>query len=180
MKHYRRQDYSFFSPASCSGSSFEPDYQLKVQEDGCEMPVVDGQIPLHAKIQSAAVGTTLPELIARASRGDLTAIPAYDESKLDQIADVTDQPTSLMEAQNRLIEAKKIFAKLPQDQILYYGQDPSRFLSALNDGSYAEKFIKPKRKANAEAKAAREAELAKQRETKLNQFVSMIKEELNK
>lgn len=175
---YRRQDQFYNYPASPCGQTDEPDYQPGVDENGSEIPVADGVIHRHAQIQSAAVGTTLPELVARASRGDLTAIPAYDESKLDALTDVTTQPTSLMEAQNRIIQAKNIFNKLPAEQRQFYNQDPSQFLSALASGEYAAKFISPKKKQADADKAAREALAAKEEEKKFASLIARIKEEL--
>lgn len=178
MKYRRQDDELIIYPASPCGKWDEPDYQPGVDENGSEIPVADGVIHRHALIQSAAVGTTLPELVARASRGDLNAVPLYDESKLDALTDVTSQPASLMEAQNRIIQAKNIFAKLPADQKQFYNQDPSQFLSALASGDYASRFISPKKKQAAADKAAREAIAAQEEEKKFASLIARIKEEL--
>lgn len=109
---------------------------------------------VYEAIQLAARGCLVKDLVSRAERGDASAIgsPAFESS------DITNAPTSLMDAQNRLIEARSIFDQLPVDAKKMYNNNFSTFLEAVSSGEYlktalANKAAIEKAKADAEAVA---------------------------
>lgn len=106
---------------------------------------------VYESIQLAARGCLVKDLVSRADRGDSSAIgnPAFESS------DITNAPTSLMDAQNRLIEARSIFDKFPADVKKKYDNNFSTFLAAVSSGDYLKEAVAAKA---AREKAAQDAE----------------------
>lgn len=112
---------------------------------------------VYEAIQLAARGCLVKDLVSRSERGDTSAIGNPDF----QSSDITNAPKSLMEAQNRLIEARSIFDKFPADVKKKYDNNFSSFLAAVSSGEYlktaqAEKAAFEKAKSDAAAAAKSE------------------------
>jgi hypothetical protein len=107
---------------------------------------------VYEAIQLAARGCLVKDLVSRSERGDTSAIGNPDF----QSSDITNAPTSLMDAQNRLIEARSIFDKFPADVKKKYDNNFASFLAAVSSGEYlktakADKAAFEKAKSDAEA-----------------------------
>lgn len=119
------------SPAGCSERTM---YSRKVVPGGVSELVEAGKENLYQRIQLAAQGNLVLDLIRRAERGDLSAILPVDAPEC--IVDITNAPTSLMDAENKLIQARSFFDSLPLEVRNKYGNNFNTFLSAVDDGSY--------------------------------------------
>lgn len=139
---------SFSSRAAAKPSpSGSTDRQLYSRKSDFEL-VPSGKENVYQSIQLAAKGNLPLDLIRRAERGDITAIPPPISS--DGVVDLLNAPTSLMDAQNTLLHARSIFDSLPLEVRNKYGNNFNTFLSAVDDGSYLSDAV-------GEAKARQEA-----------------------
>lgn len=107
---------------------------------------------VYEAIQLASRGCLVKDLVRRAESGDSNAVgdPSFDS------CDITAAPSSLMEAQNRIIEARNIYDKMPQDVKSKYNNNFSTFLAAVSTGDFIKdaKADKATREANAANAAA--------------------------
>lgn len=110
---------------------------------------------VYEAIQLAARGCLVKDLVRRSECGDARAIgdPTFES------CDITNAPTSLLDAQNRLIQARSIFDKMPVEVKQKYNNNFAAFLESVSDGSYlkdanSDKAAKDLAAANAKTVAA--------------------------
>lgn len=144
-----RSAYNYGTSKPCnSGKRTLNKYRRRI-EAGKATLVDDGVEDIYQSIQLAAKGNLVSDLIRRAGLGDDQALGV----DINSYCDLTNAPKSLLEAENRLIDAREQFDRLPLDIKKQFGS-LSNFLSAIDDGSFV-KGIQDK--AAAEAKAAADA-----------------------
>lgn len=90
------------------GSRFKEQFHGVVRDDGRIELVSDGFIDIQKEIDQEAVGTSVPEIIARVTAGDPTAFrePGF-------YADIVGMPKTYAEILNTVNDAKRKFELLP-------------------------------------------------------------------
>lgn len=116
-----------------AGSPERQLYTRKVDSSGNKSLERSGKENVFMAIQLAANGNLAKDLVARSLRGDESAIPSADSLTY---ADITGAPKSLLDAENRLIDARTLFESLPLDVRNKYGNNFRNFLVAVDDGSW--------------------------------------------
>lgn len=137
---YRVFDYPETQP-SPTGDGFEPEFSVvydeKTQRDEVK---ATGKTNLYAKIQEAAAGVSLQEMIDKYHRGEVSLEDLWDGES--GVVDLTQFPNDLMAAQQQLIAARNYFNSLPVEVRREFDHSESKFLAAVGDGSYQEIFKK--------------------------------------
>jgi len=118
-------------------SQFEPEYSLKIT-DGREELVRTGQTNVYDKIQASKNETLIYNILDRFQNGE---IPNLDLKK-GFYADMSKAPESLAQAQQAMIDCEKLFASLPLEIRQSYDHSISKFIVALDDGSFEKRFDK--------------------------------------
>lgn len=116
--------------ACASGSRTLPRFRRRFNAGKAEL-VPDGTEDIYAEIQLNAKGNLVGDLIRRSKNGDTEALGIDSNS----FADLTGAPTSLLDAELKLVSAREQFDALPIDIKQKYGS-LSAFLSAIDDGSF--------------------------------------------
>lgn len=149
--------------ASSSGSRTLPKFVRRVDDEGHKILVQDGIEDIYGGIQQAAKGIEVADLVRRFRSGDTDAIgdPSFDS------IDITDAPTSLLDAQNKLIKAREQFDALPVKVKQQYNNDASFWLAKVASGEF-EKNTLDEYAASRESKALKDADEA----AKLSQQLS--------
>lgn len=131
-----------------AGNRYRNTYTREIALDGKKSLKLGEPEDLFELVQQNARGVTFRELFARMSAGDPLAIPA---PVTDMDIDMTGSPKSLMEAADKLAQARQKFESFPADLRKEYNNDFSAFLDAVGDGSFV-KAQQKKAQAAAELK----------------------------
>lgn len=154
-----------FSPAEVvptnPGTTHEVSYHLVNDHGDLEPDAIP--VDVQALIQSQEQEASFTNILKRFECGDTSALKLCD-LKGDDVKDFSNIPTSLMDAENQMIKAREYFDRLPLEVRSSYGFDNSRFLQAVVDGSFQEKYIKPEvdKRVNAKKAALEKAKLDEQ------------------
>lgn len=118
--------------ASSSGSRTLPKFVRRFDDSGRKILVQDGIEDIYGGIQQAAKGIEVADLVRRFRAGDDGAIgdPSFDS------VDITAAPTSLLDAQNKLIKAREQFDALPVKVKQQYNNDAAFWLSKVASGEF--------------------------------------------
>lgn len=118
--------------ASSSGSRTLPKFVRRVDDNGRKILVQDGIEDVYGGIQQAAKGVEVADLVRRFRSGDTDAIgdPSFES------VDITAAPTSLLDAQNKLIQAREQFDALPVKVKQMYNNDASFWLAKVASGEF--------------------------------------------
>lgn len=118
--------------ASSSGSRVLPKFVRRFDDNGRKILVQDGLEDIYGGIQQAAKGVEVADLVRRFRSGDTDAIgdPSF------QSVDITAAPTSLLDAQNKLIQAREQFDALPVKVKQFYNNDASFWLAKVASGEF--------------------------------------------
>lgn len=160
MKFYSTGNYPTTKAAS-SGSKILPKFVRRLDDKGKKVLVQDGIEDIYGGIQQAAKGIEVADLVRRFRAGDTDAIgdPSFDS------VDITEAPTSLLDAQNKLIRAREEFDALPVKIKQQYNNDASYWLSQVASGEFVKQTLEDinvSRETEKLKKADEEAQLAKQ------------------
>lgn len=121
---------------SCpSGTPFMDEYKTVMREGAEEIECV-GKIPLDELIQADADSCRISGIIKRFMAGDAAAL----NSRASNYLDLTEAPSNLMEAQERLQRAETYFKSLPVEVQTKYNFDFKNFLQGTADGSFISEF----------------------------------------
>lgn len=108
------------------GSEVVDEYGLKVNAEGLKELEVVGQTNIYKKIQEAAFGTSVYEVIeAYARSGDISVL----EKQKGVYADVTGTPRTLAELEQFRIDSRNAFYSLPVDVRRMFGDNYYVFMS---------------------------------------------------
>ena len=118
-----------------SGSPFMAEYKTVICEGAEEIECV-GKIPLDELIQADADSCRISGIIKRFMAGDAAAL----NSRASNYLDLTEAPSNLMEAQERLQRAESYFKSLPIEVQTKYNFDFKNFLKGTADGSFISEF----------------------------------------
>lgn len=106
--------------------TFSPTGSLELKEDG----VTD----TYAIIQSHRDSADINNIIARFTRGDMTALNARQGS----YGDFTEFPKTYAEAQQKMIDATNLFMSLSVEDRAQYNHNPAEFIADIG----SEKWMK--------------------------------------
>lgn len=115
---------------SPTGEKEIQNFRSKIDKETGKIEIVpDGKINIYDKIQAAAEGTTIKEIINRFQQGDLEAL----NQAAKQYADTTGLPKTLAEAHQRIIDAEAMFMKLPPEIREKFNHSPIEFVAPANE-----------------------------------------------
>ncbi|UPW40912.1 internal scaffolding protein [Sigmofec virus UA08Rod_6125] len=114
-------------------NSIEPVYEEFLDKNGKYYLKQTDSIDLYQKIQDARPGVDLNEVIKKHQ----IQINDFDLSKIDEIGitDLTDTPDNLIEAQNKIIEARRIYNEMPTAIKTKFNNNFNEFLQGAENGT---------------------------------------------
>lgn len=113
-----------------SGEQYKQDYIMQYDKNGHKFLQPNGMIDLQEKIQKDLESVKFQNIIARC------VDPMELCGKNKGVLDITQMPTSLMDAHNMIINATKYFDQLPAKVKQLYGNSAERFIAdAGTDGA---------------------------------------------
>lgn len=118
-----------------SGSRFREKFHGVVKEDGHIELVSDGFEDVKEKMRADAVGTTLPEIIARATAGDPTAF-RHDQG---WFGDVVGMPKTYAEVLNLVNDGRERFESLPVDVREKFDFDFNKWFATMGTNDWLDK-----------------------------------------
>lgn len=136
MKFFTAYNYPT-TVAAASGSRTLPKFVRRVDDNGRKILVQDGIEDVYGGIQQAAKGIEVADLVRRFRSGDTDAIgdPTFES------VDITAAPTSLLDAQNKLIQAREQFDALPIKVKQMYNNDASFWLAKVASGEFVKNTL---------------------------------------
>lgn len=138
MKFVTRSTYTDASRVNAPrGTETEPDYILGKDEKGVPCLIKKGERPIHKIIQESSRGISVKDVMARFVAGDTSVVADVAPS---EYLDITDMPTSFLEAQDRLAKANQLFEGLPVNVRNAYSNNVNAFLAACGDGSFFKRY----------------------------------------
>lgn len=112
-----------------SGEQYKQDYIMQYDKDGHKFLQKNGLIDLQERIQKDLESVKFQNIIARC------VDPMELCGKNKGVLDITGMPTTLMEANNMIINATKYFDQLPAKVKQLYGNSAEKFIAdAGTDG----------------------------------------------
>lgn len=126
---------TIYSP---SGSDTYYDYVRSKDDHGVDCLVKGCIHSIKDELICAAKGCDLATIVRRAGLGDPTAVLPVDES---MFGDIVGAPSSLADAEMRIIRAKGLFDSLPAELRRRYNNNPSEFMRSIEDGSYSKYLV---------------------------------------
>lgn len=120
-----------FAPSS---SGFAPVYEERINSDGVMSLVRTGEHNINEFVQTSLEGTKVYNILERFQLGDVSAL----EKVKGFYADVTQVPTSLLEAHNLMKNISKNFDKLPPDLKAKFGNSADKFIASVENGDFAQ------------------------------------------
>lgn len=138
MEFYSRTKKPATIPApQCS--KFSPTFSLKINKNNGKKELVKtGETNTYEKIQAGKEQTLVYNILDRYNKGEIEVLNQTQGA----YGDFTNMPTSLAEAQQRLIDAEKTFESLPLEVRREFNHSTTEFLSSIAKGTYAEKMAK--------------------------------------
>lgn len=130
MEFYSRSNYPKTIPApTCE--AIIPEFALETDSKG-RTNLVKQKIGtnIYDKIQAAKDSTMIDNIIKRFYEGDTTIL----QKMQGQFGNFTNMPTTLAEAQQKIIDAEEFFNKQPIEFKQKFGMDPRQFLAAAGNG----------------------------------------------
>ena len=151
--------YNSFKPGprkgSPVGSKTEPVYALKIDKNGHKVPTKTSEVKdVYKRTQASLESTKIENIIRRHQMGDESVL----SKKMGQYLDITQAPTSLLDAQQKIINAQNLFEKEPIEIKTEFNQNMNEWLSAINEGKYKERAEKALGITARKEAAAKEAE----------------------
>lgn len=120
----------------CSGSRVKQLYSGRYDANGRVVLEEKGTEDLYAYIQSFADSVDINVILARFSNGDTEALSRAQGF----YADVTDFPTNMADALNRISECEEMFKSLPLDVRQKFDCSFEQFLSQSGTNDWLEKM----------------------------------------
>lgn len=140
---------------SPNGSKWRKKYVRDVALDGVRSLKEAPPENQYELVQAARFGLTPRECLQRFAAGDTSALSEVD---LKAYQDLTNVPSSLSEALKVSARAQELFSSLPKEVKVDYGNDISKLVSAIDDGSFFKTYMnKPKEQTSEDLKSEIEA-----------------------
>lgn len=136
----KKEEVKFDVLFGVSSSGSKDYYQVKYkysEKDKCFIPYFDKPINLYEKIQASKASVDINTIVNRATLGDVTVLnvgkPTY--------TDISNIPDNLNDLNHMNLESLNSFAKLDPSIKAVFDNDVNKFISAMQDGSYADKIV---------------------------------------
>lgn len=129
VKVFSRFDRPATIPASF-GTGIAPVFEERIV-NGVKQLVKVAEEPISPRIQEAKADCMIYNILARYQRGDLSALSA----NAGQFMDVTSMPTTLAEAQQKLIDVRNRFEQMPLEIRQQFGNSVDQFIEAVSTGN---------------------------------------------
>lgn len=114
-----------------------PTFGLKIGKDGKKELQQTGTTNLYEKIQASKEQTLIYNVLERYNNGELDVL----NKSTGMYGDFTNLPTSLAEAQQKIIDAENTFNTLPLEVRKEFNHSVTEFLASFSNGNF-EKVIK--------------------------------------
>ena len=115
-----------------TGSRYQNEYGYEIDKYGRKVLVKTGETDLYAKIQESLEETKIENVIARCIAGDTSVL------RPDGIyADLTQQPSNLLEAQQMIQQLENVWNGLSKEIKEKYNWDVSQFIAASDTEEWA-------------------------------------------
>lgn len=111
--------------SSVTGSAYQIEYQLVIDDDGHEKLKPNGMTNLHDEIQSHRASVDINLIIERFTAGDDSALNAMNGF----YADITELPKDLMNLMNMNLEGERLFNQMPTEVKDVFGNSYLQFLA---------------------------------------------------
>lgn len=118
------------------GTHEEPEFQEIINDNGVKELKQVGMTNVYDRIQASHEDTKIYNILNRYENGDITVL----NKAVGQFGDFTEMPTSLADAQNRVIKIEKEFKKLPIKFREKFNNNPQEFLNELGKGNIDNKI----------------------------------------
>lgn len=142
---WRTQYSKFEKPYTAPGERVRREFQLRIDDDGEQYLAVVGSYDQQDYINSFKDSVDVNLIVDRFARGEATL--ADLNRKQGFYADVSEMPSSLIEAYNKIESAKKLFDTLPREKREAYGNDYLKFMADFGNEKFFDALgFKPKDK----------------------------------
>lgn len=132
-----------------TGRGFHTEYEIHIDENGHKTLHATGETNLYAKIQESLESTLIENILDRVRLGDKEAL----ERVQGKYVDMEKLPKSLMDAQNKIIEIKNEFYKLPTEMRSQFDNSPEKYVQMFGTKEWADIILpKPAEKASESVK----------------------------
>lgn len=129
------------NPAQQAGSREKQLYRIKITPSGHKNIVPDGKTNIYEKIQAGLKQTQIYEIMKKHEVKHPGELPGDElTKKIGNFGDITYLPTSMAEAQQKIIEAGEIWNELPLDTRKKFDNDINLFLASADNGSLLKKI----------------------------------------
>lgn len=115
-----------------TGTRYDKTYQMKIDKTGHKELEVTGKTDRYEKIQQFKEECLIENILAKA-----TMDPTILEQKKAEYFDATGLPTTLAEAQSKIIEIKNEFYKLPVKVRESFDNAPEKYIATYGTTSWA-------------------------------------------
>lgn len=123
-----------------TGRPFHTEYEIYIDETGHKTLHSTGETNTYAKIQESLESTLIENILDRVALGDKEAL----ERVQGKYVDMEKLPKSLMEAQNKIVEIKNEFYKLPTEIRAQFDNSPEKYVHDFGTEEWAN-IIFPKK-----------------------------------
>lgn len=119
---------------SAVGSVEKPAFKMEIDKDGRRSLKRTGLINTYEQIQSHKDSVDIQYIMERFANGDASVL-----SKAQGIyGDMTNVPTSIVELQQRVMDAERLFYTLPVETREKFEHNPSMFYASIGSDSFNE------------------------------------------
>ena len=119
--------------AAPTGDRYDKQYQMRIDENGHKSLHEVGKTDRYEKIQSHKEETDIKNIIAKA-----TLDPTVLNQKAGQYMDTTNMPTTLAEAQTKILDIKNEFNELPLEIRKKFDNSAEKYIAAYGTKEWAE------------------------------------------
>lgn len=126
--------------ATAQGKTVRLTFRWEYDKEGNKTLVQDEEIDSEAEIQSFLEETKIENIIRRATF-DPTILQSLNTRLGDgDVVDYSDAPSTLMDMQNLMIQAERVFEKLPKEQRALFDNDKDKFIASYGTEAWANAF----------------------------------------
>lgn len=119
---------------SAVGSGEKPSFKMEIDVNGRRSLRRDGMIDTYSQIQSHRESCDISYIMERFANGDASVL----SKKQGIYGDFTNVPTSVVELQQRVIDAERLFYTLPIETREKFEHNPSMFYASIGSDSFNE------------------------------------------
>ena len=113
-----------------------PDYEIRIDKKGHKKLEKVGEHNTYEEIQSFLEETKIENIIARAAAGDLDAL----NQRQGIYADISEMPTTGMEALNAILKLEQSFEKLDPETRAKFNNSKEEYITSFKTGEWFEKM----------------------------------------